>query len=397
MSHTYQSCYKVIVPPVDLYHQSRRSGVRLRSSCAPLNELKDFDVLYLPEQLRANHLEAEADQHQRRLKPAPGWVENAQHELDQKIARQQYRMARESEFGSDAGLNGSIASKARFALRNEFVALRGADGTILHTVRYQRGGRQTRRGSVDRLDDELSPTNSLMPNAHDPLGDGHWMRMEPKAASLPRSTTHSTYRHILEDSFLLDRQSFHGPKVLPPPTPCFDSNGAVRPLSPASSTQVIKRIPLNSNDQPSLFLQTPNRLGHQETWRESRFLRHERETERKLLSADGRRRESTGTSSTFSLSPPHIAPFSPHSARRPSTVDPSRSRISSVGSQTSRLRPTPSMNEVNLSTNPNISIASINQDRTHTNLSKFQLHMQQARQRWKEQGIITATDEKEQQ
>jgi hypothetical protein len=147
MSHTYSSCYKVTVPPLDSFHSSRRDGVRLRSDCEPLSSLRDFHVLYLPEQLMAEVAEERAIAAGGTVPGAhaPGWKMSPREERAAKLAQQRQRQlhALSGAAGattlqlSDQLLNGP--NKGRHAIQHQFHSVRSATGEKMFALSPQRG------------------------------------------------------------------------------------------------------------------------------------------------------------------------------------------------------------------------------------------------------------------
>jgi hypothetical protein len=380
--HTYTSCYKVTVPPIDFEHASRRTGVRLQEGCLPLSELANFTELYLPKQRHSEFVESEAARLGHAITHPPGWKETVQSGLHEELAR--LRLSQQ-KYAGDIALNGTQIMKGRYALRHEFDALKSADGTTVFAVKYQRGAHQARRGKVDRAVNGETADESERRGREQFDGIPYWLRMEPVGGTVPRSTTQATYRGIPEESFLLDRKHFHSSiEMLPPATPALDSTGRVRPVSARSQEYVssVKHIPSCSSEQPCLIFRIPERAAHPEMWRKSKTLRGEMNQRRNLASSDRRRnimQPLEASSPTNTILTPQPQP--PQSARstRPFPIHPaSNSRIP----LTARERPTKPMYEREEKTNGEDGLG------PSQTTSRFQQHMQQARQRWREQGLI---------
>jgi hypothetical protein len=250
-----------------------------------------------------------------------------------------------------------------------------------------------------------------------------WMRTEAAGALLPRSSTKDAYRGIASDSFLLDQQHFHSYFDVPPTPALNGSSGSTNSrsrrsannqsetaaqhtrrqaiehlVSAASShprTERLRKLPLFSSEQPSLFFRLPHPQAHPQLYRrEARHARQQRQQQ--IQQQPGSVKEEEEKTNAFSGSVTQRASTSNYgrAARhmssanaRPSTSSPSGGALTARAPPTRPSVPSPpQQTQGSFTARANTpaaaaSAASAAQETTMPATS-FRAHMQAARARW---------------
>jgi hypothetical protein len=385
-----------MVPPFDSTCAPRRVGVRLRDHIPPLTHLTPFDVLYTPEQLRADAVDMERSKNGLQPVHAPGWVRRPEEEdaLVDRAARAAALRARAASNAPvtlvdvAAELNPSGPNEHR--REREFTPLLSPlGGPPTFTVRHLFGARAARRTAARRSTGvEASSTSddaavgmaalqphhpSLLQYSQQQSSAGEWLiSADPHALAPVSSTTHSTFCAQQQESARIDTELFHS----------YFDDGAPADSCPPDSADPhralhhlrLKRVPNVSNENPSLFIRMPARAAFPQLWRNSRVLRDEQIEKQRQRH---RRLQSTGVA------------LAPLTAAQPPPRTPRTARETDTRSYHAGVRmPSPPSSSSAVSGAHSARSSSSHPDVQSSSPSLFAQHMQRARQRWKEMGIV---------
>jgi len=425
---------RVKVPPIDLHSQTRHSGVRLKQSCEPLSHLADFEALYLPEQLRAEQLEMEAVVR----RTANEWAAAAYSVNGTTSTRTRY--LKRHQFRELRNTHGDTMFEAKLIKP-------GQERPYVEGMEEKTSSSCHEEALVGGLPSWLR--SHTRDNISIPLSTTHGTHNGvPSESSLLDQTFFNAYYDPLPPP---TPASVRAAEFVPPPSDSilarfdtFSTAGSdpsrVRPLGIDHAHLRTKRVPLFATSQPSMFLQIPSRQSYPQFHQNSNILRNEHlQRRRREAMAQRRRRCNVAAPSVEEQDPSSYqseAPLPPSSSSSMSLTAPSsslsptsRPSTSSSSSRSVPSRPRSAMPSFRIRSSddpsgeqnnhrrmihqlqrpPSASSASLSSGRVLLSmmngsggdeegalpgtLTNFQRHMQRARQRWKEQGLIVEEEQ----